>query len=188
MITRNSEARPPFIPGGRYVLRWLDLRDASALFETVYGDSDVMRFVAGGAHKNVAETEAAIARYIAHGEQHGFTFWAIEDADAGELLGDCGLHLIEGRGPDIEFGVTLRKSSWGAGIGTTCARACISHAFDHLGLNQLVAVARTENAGSVRLPETSGFRHTGVVAVYGGPHERFQIDARSRRQEANHGD
>lgn len=173
----------PTITSGKIRLREFALTDAQALFETVYGDAEVMRFVAGGPHKTVANTEAAIKQYIAHTEQHGFTFWGVENAETGELLGDCGLYFLEGRGPEVEFGVTLCKSSWGAGLGSMCARACLAHAFDHIGLSQVIAVARPENLASTRLLNGLGFSHTGVVDVYGGLHERFQIDAASWRDE-----
>ncbi|MCW2961733.1 MAG: family N-acetyltransferase [Thermoleophilia bacterium] len=159
----------------RFLLRSLQATDATTLFATVYGDPVVMEHVAGGAHASQSQTEAAITEYIDHEARNGFTFWGIEDRETSELLGDCGLYLLEGRGPEVEFGVTLRQRSWGMGVAAECGEACIEHAFQHLGLHGLVAVARAQNTGSTALLQSLGFEHEGSVDVYGGPHERYAL-------------
>lgn len=147
------------------------------MFERVYGDAEVMRHVAGGAHTSIANTASAIADYQEHEARNGFTFWGVEEASSGELLGDCGLYLLEGRGPEIEFGVTLSRTSWGKGIATECGRACIEHAFTNLRHEQLVAVAQPGNAATISMLRKLGFHHDGSTYVYGGQHERFSLRA-----------
>lgn len=135
-----------------------------------------MQFVAGGVHTSPEQTRATIAEYAAHGALHGYTFWGVEDRATGALLGDAGLYELHGQGSEVEFGVTLRRSAWGAGIGTACARLCCTIAFEQHGLDHLIAVAQPANVGSARLLRSAGFIQDGSMFAYGELLDRFRID------------
>ena len=69
-------------------------------------------------------------------------FWALIERETGDLIGDAGVGLIEGIGPEHELGYTLGSRWWGRGYATEAARAVRDHALGPLGLADLLALVR----------------------------------------------
>jgi RimJ/RimL family protein N-acetyltransferase len=157
----------------RLELRVLRLGDAPVLFRDVYGDDDVMRWVAGGTLPDVAAAEAAIQRFIAHQRSHGYSWWAVVERTSGELVGDGGLYSYEDRGPEVELGYTFARRAWGRGYATETAVAALGAAFGPLDLDRVTAVARPENVASQRVLEKAGMRRDRIVDYFGHEHVRF---------------
>lgn len=178
-VTQSATSSTDLLPllTERCRLRVGSSADASELFRDVYGDPEVMQFVAGGPHRDIADTERALEQYAAHQAVHGFSYWVVEDRVRRRLLGDCGLYLFQGVGPEVELGFTLRRDVWGQGIATETARACLRAAFDTLGIEQVVAVTHPDNGTSKRLLTRLGFELMGSVEAYGSPHLKFTLDA-----------
>jgi RimJ/RimL family protein N-acetyltransferase len=161
----------------RLTLRPFTLDDVGAM-HGVYGDPEVMRHVGDGPVADVAQTEAMLREYIAHQRAHGFSFWAVIERASDTVIGDAGLYLLEGRGPDIELGYTLRRSWWGRGYATEAAQALVRHAFVGLGVDQLVAVADPANPASIRVLEKLGMHYDGMREAYGREHATYRLQAR----------
>lgn len=45
-----------------------------------------------------------------HQHKNGFSLWALIGKDTGRLIGDCGLILVEGRGPEIELSYDIARA------------------------------------------------------------------------------
>ena len=60
-----------------------------AAFRRMNADPRVMKFFPSALSE--AESDALLARIQAHQEEHGFTFWAVEDKATGNLAGLTGL-------------------------------------------------------------------------------------------------
>jgi RimJ/RimL family protein N-acetyltransferase len=166
----------------RLELRALRLEDAAPLFRDVYGDPDVMRWVAGGTLPDVAAAEAAVQRFITHQRAHGYSWWALVERASGDLIGDGGLYSYEDRGPGVELGYTLARRAWGRGFATETALACLDVAFGPLGIDRVTAVARPENHASQHVLGKAGMRRDGIVDYFGNDHVRFVADARTWRR------
>jgi RimJ/RimL family protein N-acetyltransferase len=166
---------PPLLPivTERLELRALRLDDAAVLFRDVYGDAEVMRWVAGGPVADLATAEAAIQRFMAHQRTRGFGWWAVVERATGRLVGDAGLYSYEDRGPGVEVGYTLARHAWGRGLATEAATASLRAAFGPLGLDRVLAVARPENAASLRVLEKAGMGRDGRTEYLGHEHVRF---------------
>jgi RimJ/RimL family protein N-acetyltransferase len=165
------------IETARLTLRPLTADDAEAAFE-LFRTDEVGRFT-GGAHGSLDETRELIARGAAHQAEHGFAMWGVWERDTGLLVGEVGLQLLEHRGPDIEIGWSIRPERWRRGYAYEAARAWLDAAFGELGLGEVVAVVRTENAPSRALAERLGLRHAGKRAAY--DHELELYVARAPR-------
>jgi len=150
----------------RLELRALRLEDAAPLFHHVYGDPEVMRWVAGGTLPDVAASEAAVQRFMAHQRAHGYSWWAVLERATGELVGDAGLYSYEDRGPLVELGYTFARRAWGKGYATEAATATLDAAFGPLGLDRVTAVVRPENGASQRVLEKNGFERIGLARRY----------------------
>ena len=124
------------------------------------------------------DSDAAVDRIVARMEQHGFGLWAVEVPGVAEFIGFIGLgpaDTVLGR-PAVEIGWRLAAEHWGHGYATEGARASLAHAFDGLGLDEVVSFTTTANErsrhvmaklGMVRRPEDD-FDHPGVPASWPG--------------------
>lgn len=150
----------------------------------IYADPVVMRHVAGGAHVSQAQTAALLAEYARQQDESGYSYWAVRRRADGQLIGDCGVYPIEGRGPEIELGFTFAAGCWGQGLATEAARACITYAYDELGIAELRALVVPEHAASRRVLEKLGFAPLCSRVAYGEPHLELVLrDARGRTLE-----
>ena len=149
------------------------MADAPALFHDVYGDPEVMRWVAGGPLVDLAATREALATFRAHQRAHGFTWWTVLERATGRVVGDAGLFSYAGTGPEIEVGYTFTRDVWGKGYATQAAIASLEVAFGPLALARVLAVVRPENGASQRVLEKAGMRRDGHTDYRGAEHLRF---------------
>ncbi|MFW5416560.1 GNAT family N-acetyltransferase [Nocardiopsis sp. CNT-189] len=159
----------------RIRLRPFRAGDRDAVHE-VYGDPEVMRYVAYGKPATAAEAAEMVAGYIRHQEEHGYAFWAVEDAATGAVIGDAG---FEAREAGAEFGYTLARAWWGRGLATEAGRLCVAAAFGELGLPRLTGVVDPANPASSRVLEKLGFAFSRELEAYGRPHREYLLRAPS---------
>jgi len=128
----------------------------------IWSDPEVMRYVGTGQpNASVEETRAWLNRMMAHHERYGFGFWAVVEKKSSQktprLIGSCGMGYQRDGGLPIEFGYTLARSSWGRGLATEAATACLRYAFERLRLPELAASVDSHNVASQRVLEKIGF-------------------------------
>jgi RimJ/RimL family protein N-acetyltransferase len=150
----------------RLVIRSFTPQDAPALHDRVFGDPDAMRFIPRGASPSVERTRASIERFISHERQHGFGLWAVDLKETGNLIGDCGLFLVEGRGPEVEVAYHFGKDWWGHGYATEAASACLAYGFRECGLEEIIAISYPQHTASRRVMEKSGMKYVGTARYY----------------------
>jgi len=150
----------------RLVIRSFTPQDAPALHQRVFGDDEAMRFIPRGASPSVERTRGSIERFIRHERDHGFALWAVELKESGELIGDSGLFLVEGVGPEVEVAYHFGKAWWGQGYATEAARACLDFGFRECGLTEIIAICYPEHVASRRVMEKAGMRFAGPARYY----------------------
>jgi RimJ/RimL family protein N-acetyltransferase len=165
-ILRYVPAVPLPIETPRLVIRPFTLQDAAALHDRVFGDPEAMKFIPRGASPSVDRTRASIERFMRHERENGFGLWAVELKETGELIGDCGLFLVQGVGPEVEVAYHFAKEQWGKGIATEAASACLAHGFKECGLTEIIAICFPEHVASRRVMEKSGMRYVGPARYY----------------------
>ena len=151
----------------RLVIRSFTPQDAPTLHERVFGDPETMRFIPRGASPSVERTRGSIERFIAHERLHGFALWAVELKETRELIGDCGLYLVEGTGPEVEVAYHFGKEWWGKGYATEAAAACLAFGFRECGLTEIIAICFPEHVASRRVMEKAGMTFVGPARYYG---------------------
>lgn len=150
----------------RLVIRSFEIADAEQLHERVLGDEETMRFIPRGASPSLERTRGAVERFIRHEREHGFGLWAVELRATGELIGDCGLVYVEGKGPEVEVAYHFAKEWWGRGLATEAARACLEYGFRELALREIIAICFPEHVASRRVMEKAGMRYVGPARYY----------------------
>src|SRR4051812_27440205 len=145
----------------------------------IYTDPEVMRYVGHGPVSGMAQTRGMLGAYAAHQVVHGYSFWAVMERATGTLIGDAGLFLSQGTGPEVEVGYTLARAYWGRGYATEAARACLDAAFGPLGLEDVIALVVPDNARSLRVVARLGMTPDGRRHAYGREHLVFRRTATS---------
>jgi RimJ/RimL family protein N-acetyltransferase len=136
-----------------------DLEDFAALV----ADADVMRYVANGAPVTHEGAELALQSIIRHWENHGFGRWAAIDKATGAFAGYGGLRSLMGT-PEVVY--HFAKVYWGRGLATELARASLRFGFEEFKFDSIIAIAKPENAASIRVMEKAGLRYDRHTACY----------------------
>ena len=93
-------------------------------------------------------SDAKLESYIAAYHKTGVSRWAVESHD-GAFLGYAGVMPRTDAGHPLgahhEVGWRLTRAAWGQGYATESARAALGHAFDLLGISEVVSYTSASN-------------------------------------------
>lgn len=112
------------------------------------------------------ETEAFVisARQELH-DRTAFT-GVLTTPETGQFLGCVGLHKLDERAP--EFGIWLRESAHGQGLGREAIHALKRWADQHLDYDYLLYPVDKRNVASQRIPESLGGQLSRQYTTTGG--------------------
>jgi ribosomal-protein-alanine N-acetyltransferase len=150
----------------RLIIRSFTLQDAPALHERVFSDDEAMRFIPRGASPSVERTRGSIERFMRHEREHGFGLWAVDLKETGEFIGDAGLFLVQGTGPEVEVAYHFGRKWWNQGYATEAATACLRFGFTECRLDEIIAICFPEHIASRRVMEKSGMAFVGPARYY----------------------
>jgi RimJ/RimL family protein N-acetyltransferase len=118
------------------------------------------------------DSERIFKRFQKQFKERGYGPYALELKKTGEFIGFCGLLDVPAEmvfAPAVEIAWRLDYEFWGKGYATEAAQAVITYAFDHLGLEEIVAYAVHDNTGAIRIMEKIGMsRDAGADFTYPG--------------------
>ena len=129
------------------------------LFHRLNADPQVMRYFP--AVLSAAETDAFIARIVAHRAGHGFGLEAAflsATCTFAEFIGLLRAEFGARFTPAVEIGWRLAPEFWGQGLASEGARASLASGFGELGLSEIVSFTALANAPSIRVMEKIGMR------------------------------
>jgi RimJ/RimL family protein N-acetyltransferase len=149
-----------FLQTNRLRLRRFTTADADNLV-VLDSDPEVMRYLTNGKPTPREEVESEVLPSILQCyERSEAGRWAAEELTSGEFLGWLSLQPPEdGSTAVLDLGYRLRRSTWGRGYATECARALIHKAFTDLGTQRVFAQTMAVNTRSRRVMEKSGLRY-----------------------------
>jgi RimJ/RimL family protein N-acetyltransferase len=106
------------------------------------------------------EIEAGFAKVAATRAQHGFGFMVVQHKESGDVIGNCGLKVIDDRIPSFEgspeIGWSIRADYWRQGYAMEAASACIDWAFNRLDLPHILSLTSSRNIASWKMMEKLG--------------------------------
>lgn len=144
------------LQGPRLVLRPPEPSDAAEL-AAINGDPEAMRHFAKTMDR--AESDAWLARIMAHHAEHGFGFWSVVRRDAPGLVGIVGLMHVGFQArftPAVEIGWRTAPAHQRQGFAGEAARLALDAGFGPLALREIVAWTIPPNEPSRRLMEKLG--------------------------------
>jgi RimJ/RimL family protein N-acetyltransferase len=127
-----------------------------------HADRRYMEYL-GGATDDPADTDAALARWERHWDQHGFGSLAAEDRETGALVGRSGPQFHRSWPDDPEVGWGVDPEWWGRGIATEIGGASVRWALGDLGFPRVVSITTEDNAPSRRVMAKLGFTYLTSV-------------------------
>ncbi|HEY2108896.1 MAG TPA: GNAT family protein [Candidatus Acidoferrales bacterium] len=143
----------------RLILREWNATDREP-FARMNADPRVMEYL--GETMSRAQSDEVADQIEAHFRAHGFGLCAAELVESGEFIGFIGLAVPTFEAaftPCVEIGCRLAAEYWGAGFATEGAREIVRHAFEKLGLLELVSFTAIGNERSRRVMAKVGMTH-----------------------------
>jgi [ribosomal protein S5]-alanine N-acetyltransferase len=148
----------------RLVIRkWND--EDVLLAARIYAKPEVMKFIPGGVW-SADQTARILARMRELEIEHGYGFYAVALKSLGNVIGHCGLGLLDGT-PEIEIAYILDSDYWGQGYAPEATRAILNYAFSSLNISRVVAVAFPENTRSIAVMRSVGMMPMGLARHFG---------------------
>ena len=148
----------------RLLLRRFTPEDLDALAR-IAADPEVMRYIGSGRPMSRAETETALLSIIEGCERRGYGRWALIHKPGGELIGYCGLTLLD-ETVGVELAYLLDRAYWRNGLAAEAVAACLRHGFERLRLEKISAITHSGNAASIRLLEKVGLKFVRALRYY----------------------
>lgn len=103
------------------------------------------------------QTEAWINRSMESTEKLSFGRWAVVLKENGELIGDCGIMLIEIDGnQEFDLGYIFHHEYWKRGYALEAARECMKYGIDTIKIKRLCANMAYNHTSSIRVAERLG--------------------------------
>jgi len=126
-------------------------------FAAMNADPEVMRFFFSP--RTRAESAAQLSAAMEALARRGWGIWAVERPGVAPFIGFIGLHEPTFQAPFtpcVEIAWRLVRDAWGQGFAPEGARAVLLHAFDQVGLAEVVAFTPRINRPSIRVMEKVG--------------------------------
>jgi ribosomal-protein-alanine N-acetyltransferase len=138
--------------------RW---RDADREpFAAMNADPEVMRYFPRLLTRD--ESDAAVERFEAAFDEHGFGLWAVEVPEVAPFIGFVGIDRVGFEGhftPAVEIGWRLAAEHWNRGYATEAAAEVVRFAFGPAGLDGLVSFTAIPNEPSRAVMRRLGMTH-----------------------------
>ncbi len=129
-------------------------------FAALNADARVMEFLPGPLPRR--QSDALARRSEQHFARHGFGPWAVEVPGVAPFIGFVGLVVPAFEAhftPCVEIGWRLAAEHWGQGYATEAALASARHAFEVVGIRELVAFTTPANVRSQAVMQRIGMTH-----------------------------
>ena len=183
LTARCSPLTPIMFETERLILRKMDERDAAAVF-AMRNDADIMRFIREPQQRQ--ETDNWIKLISSRWQTEKIGLGAVIEKSSEKFIGWCGLWRLIETG-ETEIGYAIDKNFWGRGYATEASARYLQYGFGELKLDKIVAVARSENAASLRVMERLGMTFDGIGKFYGRDLAHYSIleksfNARTQRR------
>ena len=163
----------PQLETQRLILRGFREQDLDA-YADMCGDPEVMRYIGAGKPLSRVESWRNMAMILGHWQLRGYSLWAVEERQSGEMIGRIGCWQPEGW-PGFEIGWMLRRTYWGRGFATEGAKAAMDYAFGELQQSRVISLIRPENAASRRVAQKLGEKLAGTTEIFGGEAVIYEI-------------
>lgn len=158
----------------RLILRAMQPTDLDDLLR-IFTDPKVMASF-GGELFTREQMQRWLQRNLDHQAQYGYGLYSVILKSNGELIGDCGLEVMDVNGAAVaELGYDFHSDYWHHGYATEAAIAVRDDAFNNLGLLRLISLIRIGNNASRRVAERVGMHLDSEYERNGNRYWKYAI-------------
>lgn len=144
--------------------------------EQLFTDERVMGMFGGVRPASAAK--AFVQRQRAHWRERAFGVWFFRDLETGRFAGWGGIRHGDAAGDDlVELRFALMPDFWGKGCATEISKLAVQLAFENLGLQEVVAVASSENRRAEGVLIRTGLMLARNFNRAGRPHVLYRLSA-----------
>ncbi len=162
----------------RLILREILPSDRNALF-AIDSDPDVNIYLGNNPVKNIEQTDDLIEFIRKQYVDNGIGRWAMIEKSTNNFIGWAGLKLVRELTNNhinyYDLGYRLNKNYWGKGFATEAAKASLHYGFNTLNLNEIYAIADSENVASRNVIEKVGLKYIETFIFNDTNHDWFEI-------------
>ncbi len=164
----------PIHTTSRLTLRGFRPEDIQILHEIV-SDPLVIRYFPLADPWPLEVVQRWVEKHWSHWEEHNFGWWAIDYHQTNELLGWCGLGVLDETG-ETEVLYLLKKSYWGMGLASEAAKYSLDCAFIDLGLDKVIGLTHPDNIASQKVLQKIGLSFDGEAQYFGMNLNKYSIN------------
>jgi RimJ/RimL family protein N-acetyltransferase len=165
----------PTIQTSRLTLRPLLSKDAEVLYN-IYQVEGVLQYFPNPTPPPLENVKRFVAAQETHWGKYSCGNWGVLPHGEEEIIGWAGLQFLPETN-EIEVGYLLNRIFWGHGYATESALASLEFGFQHLNLDQIIALVHPENIASIRVIEKCGMSLIDQKMYFGIILLRYRIDA-----------
>lgn len=133
-------------------------------YAKIVSDPDVMRFIGDGKPQSFNQAKDYIESNIENFNKTGWSRFAIELKETGELIGFCGYSIYNN---ELDFGWRYAKKHWRKGFGYEAAKAVLEIGLTNFKFKRIVCIFYPENVGSKRIIERLNFKFEKEINLFG---------------------
>jgi RimJ/RimL family protein N-acetyltransferase len=129
-----------------------------------------------GGVQSEAQIRDGFEKNVAHWDEHGFGLWFFFDEETHQFAGRGGLRQLTQDGEtEIEIAYAIPVSHWGQGRATEIAALSADVAFNHLGMDNVVAFTLPDNKTSRRVMEKLHMTYERDIIHADMPHVLYRV-------------
>jgi RimJ/RimL family protein N-acetyltransferase len=148
------------LAGERVRLRAVERSDAARFYAWI-NDREVTEHLGVRYPMSYASEEEWAERASAANSDTTSQF-AIEIAETGEHIGNCGMHDVSPLDRSTEVGILIgAKEHWGRGYGSDAMRTLVTFGFRDMNLRRVMLLVDEDHPGAIKAYERVGFKHEG---------------------------
>jgi len=129
-------------------------------------EGDVLRYFPNPLPPPREQVERIVNHILAHWQEQGFGWWALEQQADPHLMGWCGLTYLPETG-ETEVAYCLGKAYWGQGFATEAAMATLRFGFERLALPRIIGLVHPDNGASRHVLEKLGMSFVDRTSYFG---------------------
>ncbi len=164
-------------------MRGFEPHDVEPL-HAILADREVIRYMPRTEPWPIENVQKWTDKHWHHWEERGFGWWAVEFRESNELIGWCGLGVLD-ETEEVEVLYLLKRSHWGTGLATEAAKHSIDYAFNKLDIDIVIGLTHPDNIPSQRVLEKVGLSFISKAHYFGMELFRYTIDRKQYEAFSN---
>jgi len=140
----------------RLILRDISLGDKEDMLR-LHSDIEVQKYTGEELVGSLEEMEMIIKERIVNYKKYGYGRWATFIKKDMQFIGWSGLAYLP-EFDQIDIGYRFLQQYWGFGYATEASRAILTHGFEKLGMNRIIAIAMKGNKASINVMQKIGMQ------------------------------